>query len=234
MPSFIIYPISVISGIGPLWFIQLLFLFSLLLAFIYKLDKKDTLWKLGGKPNSVMLISLFLVLWGASQLLNMPLLTMYRFGIYFAAYLIGYAVFSHDDIMERVEKLCIPMLFTAIITGIAYTMYYWGQDYTSASCLQGLFTNFYAWIAILAILGCGKRWFSQASKFSTYMTKASFGLYILHYPILLYVSYLLYYYVSLPNAVTYLIALVCELVFTPICYELIRRIPIIRYLVLGA
>lgn len=233
MPAFLVYPISVLSGIGPLWFIQLLFLFSLILALIYKLDKRDMLWQLGGKLNTAVLILFFLVLWSASQLLNMPLLTMYRFGIYFAAYFIGYAIFSHDEIMERAERISIPMLIAAVITGTAYTAYYWGQDFTSAGCLQSLFTNFYAWIAVLAILGCAKRWFCQTSKAAAYMTKASFGLYILHYPILLSVCYLLYNYCFLPDAVIYLTALVCELVLTPICYELIKRIPVVRYLVLG-
>lgn len=233
MPSFIVYPVSVSSGIGPLWFIQLLFVFSLLIILIYKVDQKDRLWELGGKANTVVIVLFFVVLWGASQILNMPILTVYRFGIYFTAYLTGYAVFSHEEVMERVEKIGIPMLLAAIVAGIAYTFYYWGQNFTSPQCLQSLFTNFYAWIAILAILGCGKRWLNGTSKFASYMTKASFGLYILHYPILLACSYLLYHYCPLPNGIIYLIALICELVLTPICYEIIRRIPIIRYLVLG-
>lgn len=233
MPSFIVYPVSVSSGIGPLWFIQLLFVFSLLIILVYKVDQKDRLWELGGKANTVVIVLFFVVLWGASQILNMPILTVYRFGIYFTAYLTGYAVFSHEEVMERVEKIGIPMLLAAIVAGIAYTFYYWGQNFTSPQCLQSLFTNFYAWIAILAILGCGKRWLNGTSKFASYMTKASFGLYILHYPILLACSYLLYHYCPLPNGIIYLIALICELVLTPICYEIIRRIPIIRYLVLG-
>lgn len=233
MPSFIVYPVSVSSGIGPLWFIQLLFVFSLLIILIYKVDQKDRLWELGGKANTVVIGLFFVVLWGASQILNMPILTVYRFGIYFTAYLIGYAVFSHEEVMERVEKIGIPMLLVAIVTSIAYTFYYWGQNFSSPECLQSLFTNFYAWIAILAILGCGKRWLNGTSKFASYMTKASFGLYILHYPILLACSYLLYHYCPLPNGIIYLIALICELILTPICYEVIRRIPVIRYLVLG-
>lgn len=233
MPSFIVYPVSVSSGIGPLWFIQLLFVFSLLIILIYKIDQKDRLWELGGKANTVVIGLFFVVLWGASQILNMPILTVYRFGIYFTAYLIGYAVFSHEEVMERVEKIGIPMLLVAIVTSIAYTFYYWGQNFSSPECLQSLFTNFYAWIAILAILGCGKRWLNGTSKFASYMTKASFGLYILHYPILLACSYLLYHYCPLPNGIIYLIALICELILTPICYEVIRRIPVIRYLVLG-
>ena len=38
IPAALIYPISVISGIGPLWFIQMLYIFSLLLVLIRKID----------------------------------------------------------------------------------------------------------------------------------------------------------------------------------------------------
>lgn len=85
MPSFLVYPISVLSGGGPLWFIQVLFFFSVIMLLIRKLDKKDSLWKLGSKANTVVLILLFVVIWGAAQVLNMPILTTYCFGIYLLA-----------------------------------------------------------------------------------------------------------------------------------------------------
>ena len=39
IPAALVYPISVISGTGPLWFIQMLFLFSCLLVLLRKIDK---------------------------------------------------------------------------------------------------------------------------------------------------------------------------------------------------
>ncbi len=41
IPKALIYPISVISGTGPLWFIQMLFLFSCILVLLRKLDPAD-------------------------------------------------------------------------------------------------------------------------------------------------------------------------------------------------
>lgn len=95
IPSFLLYPISAISGIGPLWFIQTLFLFSLVLVLIYKLDDKDRLWNIGGKANGLILVLLLLPIWGATQIGNMPLITVYRFGIYGLAFFLGYFIFSH-------------------------------------------------------------------------------------------------------------------------------------------
>lgn len=233
MPPFLLYPISAISGIGPLWFIHALFLFSLLLVLIRKIDRKDKLWNLGGKANIAVILLLALPIWGAAQVLNMPMLTMYRFGIYGLAFFLGYFVFSHDSVQDAVEKIHIPMLSLAAVFASCFSIYYFGQNYTTPECLQSLLTNVYLWIAVLAILGCGKAWLGGNTKFTPYMTNASFGLYILHYPIVLTVCYLLTAYCKLPVLGNYVIALIAELALTPLLYELLRRIPVIRFFVLG-
>lgn len=43
IPKPLLYPISVLSGIGPLWFVQLLFLFSAILVLIRRIDRNDHL-----------------------------------------------------------------------------------------------------------------------------------------------------------------------------------------------
>ena len=101
IPVPLVYPISAISGIGPLWFIQTLFLFSCVLVLLKKLDGRDRLWELCGRCGLPMIILLALPIFVAAQVLNMPVLTMYRFGIYFVAFLIGYFVFSHDGVQEK-------------------------------------------------------------------------------------------------------------------------------------
>lgn len=233
IPSFILYPVMVISGTGPLWFIQMLFLFSVLLVLIRKLDKKDRIWTICGKINVVLILLLVLLIWGAAQILNMPVLTTYRFGIYGIAYLIGYFVFSHDEVQDKIEKIRIPSLIAAIILGIAFTIRYFGESFTSTECLTSFLTNCYAWTAILAILGCGKAWWNKTSSFASYMTKSSFGLYVVHYLVVQLACYVVYRYGNFPKAMNYLIALAIELLCTVLLYELLRRIPVIRYFVLG-
>ncbi len=233
MPSFMIYPISVMSGIGPLWFIQLLFVFSLLIVLIKKLDKDDKFYNLCKKCNIVIILLFAFLLWGASMILNVPVLTMYRIGIYFTAFLIGYFVFSHDEVLERVEKIRIPMLIFAVAGAIGYTIYYFGQNCCADEVLQSLFTNIYLWIAILAIIGCAKRYLNKTNKFCDYMTKSSFGFYIIHYPVLLIIAYFLYKSTALPTALIYIISLVGEFIFTFLLYEGIKRVPILRFWVLG-
>lgn len=233
IPRFLVYPISAISGIGPLWFIQMLFLFSCVLILLRKIDKADKMWKLCQKANSAVLILLFVLVFGAAQILNMPVLTMYRFGIYLVSFLIGYYVFSHDTIQKTIGEIRIPMLCAAAVGAVLYVFRYGGSNYTSPSCLQSIAANLYLWFAVLAIIGCGRQYFNHETAFTRYMTKSSFGLYILHYPILTVTCYLLHFHLNFPAICNYMIALAAELIITPALYEAIKRIPIMRYLVLG-
>lgn len=233
IPPALIYPISAISGTGPLWFIQMLFVFSCILALLRILDKKDKVWIFCGKANLPVILLLFLFLWGAAQVLNMPVLTMYRFGIYFAAFLIGYYIFSHEKTQELLEKICLPLLCLAILGAVLYAQRYGGSNFTSSSCLQSFTTNLYLWIVILAIIGCGRKYLNHETAFTRYMAKSSFGIYVLHYPVLTVTCYILHNYFALPAICNYGIAFVVEIIMTFALYEGMRRVPVLRFFVLG-
>lgn len=233
IPTSLVYPIAAISGTGPLWFIQMLFLFSCVLLVLRKLDKADRIWKLCGRVNLASILLLFLVIWGAAQLLNLPVLSMYRFGIYFAAFLIGYYIFSHESVQERIEKIRLPMLAAAVIGAVVYTACYYGSDYTAPQCLQSIYTNLYLWVVVLAVMGCAKKYGNCQTAFTQYMTEASFGIYVLHYPVLLAVCCLLHYHCNFPAIWNYVIALMLGFAGTIGFYEAVKRIPGVRFVVLG-
>lgn len=233
IPPALLYPISAISGTGPLWFIQMLFLFSCILVLLRRLDPADRVWTLCGKANLPAILLLFLPIWGAAQVLNMPVLTMYRFGIYFTAFLIGYYIFSHEEVLEAIERARIPMLCASVIGAALYLARYGGGNFTAPDCLQSVITNLYLWLVILAVIGCGRKYFNRESGFTRYMTKSSFGIYILHYPVLITTCYTLHYHTNLSAIWNYAIALAVTLIITPAANELIKRAPVLRYLVLG-
>jgi peptidoglycan/LPS O-acetylase OafA/YrhL len=233
IPGVIKYLIYALSGIGPLWYAQELFLASMVLLLIRVIDRKDKLWKLSGKINMAVLLLLFFAVWGSSHLLNTPLITVYRNGIYIFMFLLGYYVFSHEHVQDLLEKYHLPLLIAAVLCGIVYTFTYYGQNYTTDACLQSPFTNFYLWIMTLAVLGCGKAWFNNQNRFTQYMNRRSFGIYVLHYPILIGFAYLVAHYLKLPTILNYVVLLVIEIIIVPVAYEVISRIPVIRFLVLG-
>jgi len=233
VPGPVLYLIFAVSGIGPLWFAQLLWVFSLVLALLRRLDKGDKFYSLCGRAAAWLPVPLFLLIWGGAQVGNVPVITTYRIGIYGAAFLIGYFILSHERAQAMLAKLRWPLLAMALITGIAYVLCYFGQDYTSAACLQSLFTNFYAWIATLAVLGCFQAWCGGENHLTRYLTRSSYGLYVLHYLPLLLSAWALKTYTALPPAVVYPLCAAAGLFGGLGLWELFRRIPLLRFTVLG-
>lgn len=227
------YLIYALSGTGPLWFAQTLWLISLVLVLIRKLDKNDRLYALGAKLPPALLPLGCLLLWGGAQVGNVPVLTMYRFGIYSVAFFLGYFFLSQEkaqDFLVRWRWLTLPV---ALAAGGVYVWCYFGGNYTSDACLKSYFTNLYAWLAVLAILGCGKAWCDKSNAFTVYMNRASYGVYVLHYLFALLSCWTLKTYTALPVAVIYLLATLLTLAGTFASYELIRRVPVVRWCVLG-
>jgi len=229
LPAPLVYPVSVISGIGPLWFIQTLFLFSCVLVLLKAVW--DRLWDWCGNLPSAVLSGLFLLLWAGAQVGNVPVLTMYRFGVYFTAFLIGHCVLSHESHLAAIERFRHPLLAAAIVGGAAFTAVYHGQDYTTPAVLQHIGTSLYLWVAVLALLGCFRHSLNREAP--RYLRRSGFGVYVLHYPVLMVVCYILHTYSFLPAAGNYALALILGLPGTLLLYEGLRRVPVVRFLVLG-
>lgn len=233
IPPALVYPLSVVFGIGPLWFIQLLWLFSVLLLPIRRLDRNDRLYRRCGGATLPVLLALCLPVWGAAQIGNLPVVTIYRLGIYFTAFLLGYFVFSHDAVQERLARAWLPLLLAAVAAGSAYTLYFFGENYAGDACLRHPFTNAYLWLMTLALLGTGKARWDAASPFGGYMTRSGFGIYVVHYVIVLYVCWALKTFTPLPAVCDYLLACAAVLLLSPAVYELLRRVPVMRWLLFG-
>lgn len=233
IPKSLLYPISVLSGIGPLWFVQLLFLFSAILVLIRRIDRNDRLFRIGERTPSWLICAFALLIWGAAQVGNMPVITTYRLGIYLTAFLLGYAVFAHETVMERVERMRWGTLAAAVIGAVAYGVWTNGQNFTDAAYLQSLWANVYLWAVVLAILGNARHYLHQETAVSRFFTQRSYALYVVHYPVLLLTALLLTERTTLPAALTYLLTLLIGFGATLGLSEIIRRIPGIRWLVLG-
>lgn len=233
IPKPLLYPISVLAGIGPLWFVQLLFLFSTILVLIRRIDRNDRLFRLGERTPSWLICAFALLIWGAAQVGNMPVITTYRLGIYLTAFLLGYAVFAHETVMERVERMRWGTLAAAVIGAAAYGVWTNGQNFTDAAYLQSLWANVYLWAVVLAVLGNARHYLHQETAVSRFFTQRSYALYVVHYPVLLLTALLLTERTTLPAATTYLLTLVIGFGATLGLSEVICRIPGIRYLTLG-
>lgn len=233
IPGFVKYLIYCMSGIGPLWFAHQLFLASLVLLLMRKMDKKKKLEQFGNKCGIVALCVLVIPYWLSSMLLNTPLIEVYRNGFYVFSFLLGYYIFAEENVIEKLTKIRWGLLVISLVTGIIYVMVHYGKNYTTQEVLQHPFTNVYAWLVILTVFAWAKKSLNFKNGFSTYMTGANFGFYVLHYPLLCAVAFMTQLYLPLPIGFHYIVNLILVLILIPVVYDVLRRIPVIRLLILG-
>lgn len=197
VPKPVLFIIMAVSGIGPLWYIQMLWIFSVLLVWVRRVEK-DRLWKLGEKADIPFLVLFAIVIWGAAQILNTPVVVVYRFGIYGAGFFVGYFVLSHDEVVDRLEKC-----------------------------------SLFAWIAVIAVLAFMKKWGDISNTLTRWMAAKSWGLYLFHYLFIVMTAYYLTMYTKLPAVLLYLFVAAAGFAGAYLAYEIIRRIPVLRWIVCG-
>ena len=220
-------------GIGPLWYAHVLFVASLLIVLIRKIDKNDKLSELGRKIKLWMLIPLGFAVWGSSFILIVPMISVYRFGIYLFLFLLGYYIFSNEIVQDKLQEYSIVLISLAGIIGVLYVIKFYSQNYTTNSVLQNWFTNIYLWFSIIVILTFGKKYLNFSNKITEYMTKNNFSFYVLHYQIIILLGYVVVNYFKLPFLMNYIIILLGTIIILPITSEILKRIPVINKLLLG-
>ncbi len=233
IPGFAKYLIWSLSGIGSLWFLHQLLAADVVLVLLRRIDKKDRLYQLGGKVTMPILCLMVFALWGSAQILNTPIIEVYRNGIYIFTFLLGYCVFSHDCVQEMLAKYAPALLGISALLAISYTVHFWGKNYASMDNLKAFLTNVYAWCAMLAVLGAGKRWMDKETSFTRYMAKRSFGFYVLHYPVLALGAWTMDMLLHLPVWSMYLLLPVILIIVLPPLVAVIKRIPVLKTLILG-
>ena len=231
VPKPVLFVIMCLSGTGPLWYIQLLWVFSLLLT-VFRRVEKDRLSTLCARTTLPVLLALTVVIYGAAQIGNVPVVVVYRFGIYGAGYLLGYLVFAHDEVMARLEKAWLPLTAAALILGAAFTAVFWGQSYAGHEVLDTPLCNVFAWIAVLAVLAFMKKWGGFDNAFARWMTRKSWGLYLFHYLPLAACAYYIYA-LPIPAVLKYLLTAAAAVAGGVLLYDIISRIPVLRWCVCG-
>ena len=233
VPGIVRYVIMALSGIGVLWYIQVLWMFSMLLLLVRKAEK-DRIWKLGAKTPVWFLLLLTVGAYGAAQVLNTPVVTVYRFGIYGFCFFTGYFIFSHDEVVDRLGRWWWLFVLAAVGCGIFYTVRYYGENYAIEPVVNTGSACVYCWLAILAILAFMKRYGNCENAVTRWMVKKSWGIYVFHYLPLVMVAYGLHCFApEIPAAIVYLLVFIGAFGGAWLLYEIIRRIPLISWCVLG-
>ena len=241
VPQPVKYIIWSLTGIGPLWFIQLLWVLCLVLLLVRALDRKDKFWNWCGKAGIVPVILLGILFWAAQlTMVQNPseqsmegLLNLYKPIFYLVIFLMGYFVFSHDEVQEKLKDAWIPLLACAVIAGGILIGTTFGETNTTPQYQCSPLNCIYGWLMCLAMMGWFSAKFDRTGKFAGYMTRTSYGLYIVHYLVVASIGIMLKMYTQLPPWSIYIILTVAVFTLSPLLYEVLRRIPFVRWAVFG-
>ena len=236
LPGPVKYLIWCLAGTGPLWFCRQLFLATLLLLLVRRLDKHALLdraaARLEASPGPGLLL-LGLGYWASAQVLNTPVVEVYRHGVYCYCVLLGYYVFARPGVLRRLARCRHWLLGTAAGLGIAYICAFWGRNYASTANLKGPLVNAFAWCALLALLGVFYAEPDRDTAFARWIRPRGDAFYFLHYPLLCLTAHLLDRFLSPPPWAYYPLLALAACTLLPLFCAAVRRLPLLRLLLLG-
>ena len=232
--KFIYFIIMCIAGIGVLWFNHVLWINCVLLILVRKF-KEYKIYIFLNQINinffSILLLGFGLFL--SSHILNTPKVVLYRFGVFGYAFFIGYFIFSQEKNINYLKSNYIYLLIISIIFGDLYLYKYYGENYSSIEIFGSVLSIGYGWFCCLTILGIGKKYFNEEYKFTEYMRKKSYGIYAFHYICLSATAYYLHIYTNFSPLIQYIICGISCFAGSIILFNIMSKIPYIRWLVLG-
>ncbi|MBP5594333.1 MAG: acyltransferase [Pseudobutyrivibrio sp.] len=236
VPKFVIYLIMVASGSGVLWFVHLLWIYSVVLVLLRKIEK-GKLIEVCSKTQIWLMVLLFFPIWGAAQILNTPIVQVYRFAFYFVFFIMGYYVFSNEEVMDKLKKYAVVFIVIGVALCITFAVVNFvilgGTNYADKPVNRGPLYVACAYFGSLAMLSGMARFGDFSNDFTKWMSSHSFGLYVFHYLGISSVALVFAKNALLPAPLCYLLSLVAGFLFGYGLYALISRIPFFRWAVLG-
>lgn len=174
-------------SVGQFWFILYLFLISLVSVGIISLQRKILPKKAIAAPLTLIYF-LGLPLPFFSKLLSISGKSLAEYTYLF---LIGYYIFSNNDVINKIENykwifLCIGL--TATIFNIY--LFLWADTQYPLINMTAKFIS--EWFMIIALLGIGKSYLNFNGKVSNYMSQRSYMFYIFHFIWIVFFQYLFF------------------------------------------
>ena len=236
VPKPVVFLIMVASGSGVLWFVHLLWIYSMLLVLFRKIEK-GRLLKAGSGTPVWMILLFFFPVWGAGQLLNAPIVSVYRCAFYAVFFFLGYYVFSNAEVMLRLKKYAFWFMICGAAASVIFSAVYFfarhGMNYADRPVNRRPLYMASAYFGSLAILSGTARFGDVRNPFTAWMGRNSFGLYVFHYLGISSTALFIAKPGLLPPPAVYAASLTAGFAFGYGLYAVISRIPFFRWAVLG-
>ena len=146
VPAPVLYLIMTVSGTGVLWTCHVLWVCALVLLAVRRIECGRLLAKCASLPCWAV-AALGVAAWVSAQVLNPPIIQVYRFGIYIFSYLAGYYVFSQPQVMDTLARRAPILCAVAAALGLVYLWHSWGKNYAVAPNVNSPLAIAYGWTA---------------------------------------------------------------------------------------
>lgn len=212
-------------SVGQFWFILYLFLISLVAIGIILLQRKIMRQKDTDTPH------ILICLWGLPLPLLSELLSIGGKSLveYTYIFLVGYYIFSNDDVISKVEKykwIFLCMGLTANVCNVY--MFIWSDMQHTLLNIAAKYIS--EWFMINAMLGVGKSYLNFRGKVSKYMSKRSYAFYIFHFIWVVLFQYLLFNICSSNIILLYVLPVLLAYGATVLCCEICNRVSFLSFL----
>jgi len=228
-----------------MWFLWLLFIFSLILLPLFLLNKKT------GKSLGSRLATMFekpwtliipIILISASEILLDSLGALMSWGggwnhlSYLLFFVSGYLIISNARIQDNINKYAVVTLVSALVFQALHYLLDYGviqlglPEGNAGFMLYQAIASSRSWLFIMAILGLGSRYLNCNNRFLGYANEAVLPVYILHQTIILIVGFFVIQW-SIGIPIKYLVNVITSFAIIMALYELlVRRVNVLRFL----
>ncbi len=189
LPVFCTYFLNICGYFGDftlshLWYVAYLFGFSFLLLPVILLKDRYLPGRTFARFSYPALLLLFIPETACIFIIN---LLSKSIGQYFFLYATGYFLFTREDVKNEVRKYRYMSLVLWLISGVVYTLI-WCLTLKENKWLNPLYA-FFGWTGILMLIGFGQEFLNFSSRFTQYLSRVSFHVYLFHMPILVVTAY---------------------------------------------
>jgi hypothetical protein len=210
-------------GLSHLWFLLFLIIISLAVLPMVFLGRRLPKFMEWDKWPIALILGLGVIQALADDVLNFGGKSLAQ---YFVLFLIGLFVLSHEDVQAKLERFRFAFLASVFV---AVTGYAFALGLGWSGFVYDLLYYLFGYLAMLALLGFGRRHLNLQNKALAHAAASSQLYYILHYPILVATAYLL-----MPHIISISLQIcmfvIVTFVLTLLLSEAVRRIPIVRAL----
>ncbi len=212
-------------SVGQFWFILYLLLISLIAVGIILLQRKII------HRKDIDIPHVLIFLWGLPLPLFSGVLSIGGKSLveYMYIFLVGYYIFSNDDVINKTEKW--KWMFLCIgTTATIFNVYLFIWSDAQHTLLNAIAKYVSECFMISSLLGIGKGYLNFNGKLSKYMSKRSYSFYIFHFIWVVLFQYLLFPVYSGNIILLYVLPVLFAYGATLLCCEICNSVSFFSFL----